>query len=519
MTCERISLLRNVGQFDSVNAGAQIPLSKFSLVYAENGRGKTTIAAILRSLKSNEPQLVSERQRLGSRHPPHIVLTIAGAPVMFQNGACSAPVPALEVFDDAFVAANVCSGIEIETAHRRNLHELILGAQGVSLNDDVQRHVERIKQHNRDLRAKQDAIPAAARGVIDVETFCGLAADADIEAKIQEAERNLAAARATDAINNQAEFAQLTLPAFDPPALNALLARNLAALEVDAAARVRAHLQSLGDGGEGWVGDGVGRIAGASAGHDHDVCPFCAQDLKESPVIRHYQAYFSAAYAELKTAIQAVGQSATANHGGEAQAAFERAVRVAVQNREFWRTFTDVPAINVDTAAVARAWTAAREAVLAALSTKAAAPFEPIELPQATLAAIDAYERHRVSISALSLQLQACNPQIAIVKERAAGADVATLAADLAGLNAIKQRHDAAIALLSDEYLAEKAAKTATEALRVAARTALDQYRQNIFRPISWRSTPTCNGSTPAFGLKPWRRSTTAAVLLRATMC
>jgi hypothetical protein len=157
--------------------------------------------------------------------------------------------------------------------------------------------------------------------------------------------------------------------------------------------------------------------------------------------------------------------------------------------------------------------------VLAALSTKAAAPFEPIELPQATLAAIDAYERHRVSISALSLQLQACNPQIAIVKERAAGADVATLAADLAGLNAIKQRHDAAIALLSDEYLAEKAAKTATEALRVAARTALDQYRQNIFRPISWRSTPTCNGSTPAFGLKPWRRSTTAAALLRATMC
>jgi wobble nucleotide-excising tRNase len=48
MTCERISLLRNVGQFDSVNAGAQIPLSRFSLIYAENGRGKTTLAAILR---------------------------------------------------------------------------------------------------------------------------------------------------------------------------------------------------------------------------------------------------------------------------------------------------------------------------------------------------------------------------------------------------------------------------------------------------------------------------------------
>ena len=481
MTCERISLLRNVGQFDSVNAGAQIPLSRFSLIYAENGRGKTTLAAILRSLKSGDPRLVSERRRLGSQHSPHIVLTVGGAPLVFQNSAWSSDLPALEVFDDAFVTANVCSGIEIETAHRKNLHELILGAQGVSLNDNVQTCIERIEQHNRDLRAKQDAIPVAARGAMDVDAFCALAADADIEAKIQEAERNLAAARAADAISNQAEFASLSLPAFDPPALNALLARNLAALEVAAAARVRAHLQSLGNGGEAWVGDGMGRIAGASAGHDQDVCPFCAQNLEGSLLIRHYQAYFSEAYAELKAAIQAVGQDTTATHGGEAQAAFERAVRVAVQNREFWRRFTDVPAINVDTAAIARSWTAAREAVLTALRAKAAAPFEPIELPQVALAAIDVYEQHRVAISALSNQLQACNPEIAIVNERAAGADGATLAADFAGLNTIKLRHDAAISPLCEEYLAEKVAKSITEGLRVAARAALDQYRQNIF--------------------------------------
>jgi wobble nucleotide-excising tRNase len=45
MSCERFSLLRNIGQFNSVNAGAQIPLSKLTLIYAENGRGKTTLAA------------------------------------------------------------------------------------------------------------------------------------------------------------------------------------------------------------------------------------------------------------------------------------------------------------------------------------------------------------------------------------------------------------------------------------------------------------------------------------------
>ncbi|WP_338828341.1 AAA family ATPase [Bradyrhizobium sp. 27S5] len=481
MTCERIALLRNIGQFDSVNAGAQLPLSRFSVIYAENGRGKTTLATILRSAKSGDPQLISDRHRLGAQHPPHIVLTVGGAPVVFQNGAWTSALPHVEVFDDGFVAANVCSGIEIETAHRKNLHELILGAQGVTLNSDVQRHVESIEQHNRDLRIKEAAIPAAARGALDVDSFCALAADPDIETKITAADRNLAAARSADAINHQPEFLTLTLPTFDAASLNLLLARQLAELEADAAARVSTHLQALGVGGEAWVSDGMARIADASEAHDHEVCPFCAQNLEGSNLIQHYQAYFSAAYQELKGALNAIEQSTSINHGGEAQAAFERAIRVASQNREFWRAFLDLPTIDVDTAAIARAWTAARDAVLALLRAKIASPLEPMSLSTIALAAIDTYEQQRSAVIALIAGLVACNPQIAVVKERAAGADVATLAADLAKLQSVRQRHEPATAQLCDEYLDEKALKAVTEAARVTARAALDQYRQNIF--------------------------------------
>ena len=66
MTIERLRLLRNIGQFDSVNDGAQTPLAKLSLIYAENGRGKTTIATILRSLGTGDVALIEERRRLGS---------------------------------------------------------------------------------------------------------------------------------------------------------------------------------------------------------------------------------------------------------------------------------------------------------------------------------------------------------------------------------------------------------------------------------------------------------------------
>src|SRR5215203_6213498 len=76
----RIRLLRNVGTFDSVAAGAALALSRLSVIYAENGRGKTTLAAVLRSLATGDPVPISERRRLAAQHPPHVVVECDDAP-------------------------------------------------------------------------------------------------------------------------------------------------------------------------------------------------------------------------------------------------------------------------------------------------------------------------------------------------------------------------------------------------------------------------------------------------------
>lgn len=51
----RVQLVRNIGKFASVTVPANLPLARLTLIYAENGRGKTTLAAILRSLASGSP--------------------------------------------------------------------------------------------------------------------------------------------------------------------------------------------------------------------------------------------------------------------------------------------------------------------------------------------------------------------------------------------------------------------------------------------------------------------------------
>ncbi len=259
----RLQLLRNVGQFDSVSEAASITLLRLTLIYAENGRGKTTLAAILRSLGTNDPTPITERARIGAVHPPHVVLDCTGDPsaAVFQNGAWNRSLGDIVVFDDQFVDQNVYSGLAISPEHRQRLHELILGAQGIELNQRHQTSIAAIEQHNRQLRVKGAAIPAAECGALSVDEFCNLPTRTDIDSAVQTAERNLAAAREQDAVRNTAEFAPIALPAVDLPAIEAVLRRDLPALDADAAVRVQEHLGAhrarRGGVDRGWDGAGA----------------------------------------------------------------------------------------------------------------------------------------------------------------------------------------------------------------------------------------------------------------------
>ena len=99
--------------------------------------------------------------------------------------------------------------------------------------------------------------------------------------------------------------------------------------------------------------------------------------------------------------------SFTRLHGDETPAAFERAIRVCGERRQFWARFCDIPEVAVDTAAIARNWRAAREGILAALRSKQASPLEAIQLPESVLITAAAYQVDRESIASLNSALQA----------------------------------------------------------------------------------------------------------------
>jgi len=474
-------LLRNIGQFDNVSAGARQQLNKLSLVYAENGRGKTTLAAILRSLGGGGGNLVSERRRLGSQHPPIVVISLAGQQpvVRFENGVWTNTLPNLTIFDDVFVAQNVCSGMEIELQHRQNLHELILGAEGVALNAALRVHIERIEIHNRDLRTKAAAIPGVAAG--NADAFCALENRADVKEAILQKERELAAAKSSDEVRQHVDFAAIGLPPIDVAGINRLLDSGLQQLDALAVAQVQAHLARLGAGGEAWVADGMRRVRPSLENNEQEVCPFCSQSLDASLLIDHYRAYFSQAYDDLKAAIVNQTMMFGTEHGAAVQTAFERAVRILGENLDYWRTFVEVPAVQLDTAHIARIWQAARQPVLDSLAAKQRAPLDRVSLSAEAIASIREFNGSREALDAISVSLQRTNRDIAIVKEKAATANIAALSADLIQLKEIEHRHSDAIAPLCQVYMDEKEAKAATERQRDETRVALDQYRDQVF--------------------------------------
>ncbi len=475
---DKFSLIRNVGKFDSVNAGANLHLNKLALIYAENGRGKTTLATILRSLGDNEPLPIVERTRLGGQGEPHIVIANNhGDTAMFQHGAWDDSDVNILVFDDSFVADNIYSGIDVDTEHRQKLHEFIIGAEGVALNSALQHVVARIEVHNQAIREKGARITAVMRCGLSIEAFCALEDIEDVDNLLQEAERALAAARKSEAIAQKNTFISLSLPDFNLEALNTLLSKTLPDIEAASAAQVSEHIGSFGKGGESWVAAGMTVVKE----NDLNDCPFCKQDLFGSEIISHYQSIFSQGYSALKEDISTCFSSLERDHRTEFMTAFERNVRTITEIRQFWSEFIYIPDIDLDTVLVARLWRSCFDAIKAVLKAKKESPLEDFTLNQEIFDLVDEYRTVRKTVHELSDSLVALNEQIKILKERTAESNVAALEANLSSLRAVKSRYSNAVSALCDDYLEELALKVATEEQRAQARAALDQYREQVF--------------------------------------
>ncbi len=474
------NLIRNVGQFDSVTVGA--PFEQLTLIYAENGRGKTTLSAILRSLATGDPIPISERRRLAAQHLPHAIITCTGGPpdAMFQNNTWNRTLPDLVIFDDVFVDQNIYSGLVVGSDHRQNLHELILGSQGVTLNQQHQTYIALIEQHNSEIRRRSNAIPTTERGTLSVDDFCALPTNHNIDQEIQVAEQDLAASSQQNPIRDTPDFQLLQLPEIDLIAIETILSSGMTELDAAAAERVQAHLQFIGDGSERWVAEGMVRQNSVQEAGGN-TCVFCAQNISESPVIAHYRAFFSDVYRTHQQNIRKADSNFNQTHSEVASHSFERSVSTLAERRRFWTEFGEFPEFIIDSAVFIADWSTVRTRIAQLLEQKKGEPLDAITIPSTVRSLVEAYNRRRDEIVDLNHQLTLANQTIAAIKLRAATANSSALSTTLSRLKAIRARYTSVTNALCEEYLEEKQAKLRTEQQRDQARQDLEQYQTQVF--------------------------------------
>ena len=485
---KQFRLIRNVGCFDSFQCPANTEFAPLTLVYAENARGKTTLTAILRSLASGDPASIIGRKRLGSLNEPHVVIDIDGTPpgsAVFQSSAWSKTLDTILVFDDQFVDENVYSGLSIAPGHRQNLHEVILGRQGVALARKVDDLAAEIAQLVQNVKAKAAAVPQEAMHELDLDAFCNLPRIDKIDEQVADLEKKLEAVRQSDKVRSARFFSHVGFPEIDLPQLGGLLGKQLPDLDREAVARVNAHFQKIGDKSEQWIADGTHRIVRGNPPESGELCPYCGQSLSGVDLVAKYRAYFGKAYRDLQKEITDLHTHYRTVLAGDKLAQSQRSLTAILEQRRFWSAFIELPLVVFDLDKVASAWTAARDAILPALDSKQSAPLEAIDIGNDLLRHIDDLRDVFNGISQQVELLLAQNDAITRLKETIADEDTKAVTDALNRTKATKQRHSADMIPLCDAYLAAKRERQEAEQRKKAARDDLDAHRQTAFPSYS----------------------------------
>jgi wobble nucleotide-excising tRNase len=223
---KKIISITNVGKFQKSAAGGDTALANRTLIQGANGFGKTTLCAVLRSLKTGEPSHIIGRTRLGATDAPKVEILHDSGTSRFDGTAWSSTYPAVEVFDGVFVAENVHSGEVVDIEHKRNFYRVIIGESGVALATRDAELAARSREKTGEITSAQRAIqPHIPRGMT-LETFIGLPPEADIDHLITEQKRTVQAVREAATIKARAQLSEFRVPQL-PEGLTDLLARSL----------------------------------------------------------------------------------------------------------------------------------------------------------------------------------------------------------------------------------------------------------------------------------------------------
>ena len=472
----KILKLQNIGLLQDAAPSGAVALGKATAIYADNGRGKSTFAAVLRACQLGDAGRLNARKTIDATSNPEVKFLLpSGSHVEFTANAWTATLPDIVVFDSEFVELNVYSGSEVRADQRQSLLEFALGDQTVQLKQQIDRLTQEIEVQTRRRTQAERTLTGFAQP-LSVPLFVALQPVSNAQQQIDALRKRIEAAKNAEQLAARKDPVEIARIPFNVPASFTILRTQLQDVEKTAEAVVRAHLEKHNaQDFEDWVSRGQEYLT-------NNECPLCSQPIGGLELVDSYRSYFSDAYGKLKQEVIAL-QSQVRDELADARV--DAAVAAAATNAarvEAWKDQLSLIDPIFDALAVRAAVATARELLLSLVAAKQRAPLESIGSAADLATAGASTESVERVIEAYNVQLRERIARIGELKAQLAAENIALLLADIKKLEAAQKRELAEVQTAAAEYQAAEAERKRLDADKTQTRQQLDVLMQTTLK-------------------------------------
>lgn len=476
----KLKRLKHVGKFYDYSAGGNgLEWHKNTFLFAPNAYGKSTLVNVLRSLKENDPDIIKARKTLDKTASPEAVVIVDGANHIFNGTGWNNACPNIHVFDAPYIHDNILSH-EVEHSHRKNMHRIIIGEQGIQLATELAALKTQEKAKNKELA---DLDRQFSKGGFPVTKDQFLAIPSSEESavgdRIKKLEKDIKSKQSETKVRALGLPSAITSPSFDLATAKELAGQKLAAVHKDAEKQVIVHIEKnfkQTDQARAFIRQGLDLKV--------EDCPFCGQNLKDAAsLLKAYQEFFDDSFREYQKAVSSqVSRLKSWNIENELTAMLS-AHNSNVAKQKEWEPYIgaiDLPDISVTVEE--------HRAELRDLLNKAHAELEKKQKDPNADAKLSAFDDLSAAITALGSATKVYTDAIAAFKDKAKqyrddlpASDEASLKAALAKEKAVQDRFlpewktwatDYPVTLKAADDLAKK---------KEAKQKELEDYGKTIF--------------------------------------
>lgn len=472
---EKIISIDNIGVIKS-GIPQTLTLEKVTLVYSDNARGKSTLAALLNACAwANVPELV-KRKTIGAKSDQKIHLRFK-APSgdfnsQFDGKAWIGQQPNLYVFNQDFVERNVYASTGVTAEQRASLLELALGDAAVSAQAEFAKQSELQRNKASEVRTAEGAL-TGYQGALAVDRFITLLEAPNADAEIQALDKQIADAQGIDAILDRPDFKKITAPTFDLTNFKAVANSHFEQVQDGAEDLVKKHLNAhMGAATERWISTGLQH-------KPEPDCPFCGQKTDGIELIQAYKTYFNQAYKDYLSKIETMRNMASQS---VSVAAISNWTGVQAFNEGAagnWNSTIEFTLPSIDLVGAGKVIQNAQQALIKVAENKKLSPLEAIEdgvvaVIEGQLSAIS------TMVSIYNAEIENINEKIAFHKKSLSAADVKALISQRTNLELRKIRHDPKVKAIVDSVATARNEYKRAETAKDAAKANLDGLMANL---------------------------------------